>query len=126
LFKEKFMTIVNYDPKQAITLTESARKHIRQELSKQPDKKGFKFFLEKSGCSGFMYETELSEAPANDDNVFDFDDTVHVFVPNKDMHLLFGTEIDFVKVGLNSMFQFKNPNVKGECGCGESFTVTEE
>ncbi len=120
------MTIASYDPKQAITLSESAKKHIKRELSKQPDKKGFKLFLEKSGCSGFMYETELSEAPASDDRVFEFDEAIQVFVPNKDMPLLFGTEIDFIKVGLNSMFQFKNPNVKGECGCGESFTVTEE
>ena len=80
------MTVASYDPKQAITLTDSAKKH----------------------------------------RVFEFDEKVHIFVPNKDMPLLFGTEIDFVKVGLNSMFQFTNPNVKGECGCGESFTVTEE
>lgn len=119
------MTLTSYDPKQAITITESAKKHIEKELSKQPDKKGFKLFLAKSGCSGFMYETSLSDAPETDDRVFEFDEKVHVFVPNKDMHLLNGTEIDFVKVGLNSMFQFKNPNVKGECGCGESFTVTD-
>ena len=126
MVEEKIMTIASYDPKQAITLTESAKKHIKQELGKQPDKKGFKLFLEKSGCSGFMYETELTEAPENDDRVFEFDDSIHIFVPNKDLPMLFGTEIDFIKVGLNSMFQFKNPNVKGECGCGESFTVTDE
>ncbi len=126
MVEEKIMTIASYDPKQAITLTESTKKHIKQELGKQPDKKGFKLFLEKSGCSGFMYETELTEAPENDDRVFEFDDSIHIFVPNKDLPMLFGTEIDFIKVGLNSMFQFKNPNVKGECGCGESFTVTDE
>lgn len=120
------MSIENYDPKPAITLTESAKKHIQQELNKQPEKKGFKLFLEKSGCSGFMYETELSDSPADDDRIFEFDETLNVFVPNKDLPLLMGTEIDFIKVGLNSMFQFKNPNVKGECGCGESFTVTED
>jgi iron-sulfur cluster assembly accessory protein len=58
--------------------------------------------------------------------VFEFDNSIQIFVPNKDLPMLFGTEIDFIKVGLNSMFQFKNPNVKGECGCGESFTVTDE
>ena len=106
MFKERLMTVASYDPKQAITLTDSAKKHIEKELSKQPGK--------------------TSDAPETDDRVFEFDEKVHIFVPNKDMPLLFGTEIDFVKVGLNSMFQFTNPNVKGECGCGESFTVTEE
>lgn len=120
------MSLESYDPQPAITLTENAKKHIQKELSKQPDKKGFKLFLEKSGCSGFMYETQLCELPDNDDRVFEFDQNIQVFVPNKDLPLLFGTQIDFIKVGLNSMFQFSNPNVKGECGCGESFTVTEE
>lgn len=120
------MTLTSYDPKQAITLTDSAKKHIEKELSKQPEKKGFKLYLAKSGCSGFMYETSLSDSPEADDKVFEFDKNIHIFVPSKDMPLLNGTEIDFIKVGLNSMFQFKNPNVKGECGCGESFTVTED
>lgn len=120
------MTLATYDPQPAIKLTESAKKHIRKELSKQPDKKGLKLFLEKSGCSGFMYETELTDAPADDDRTFEFDDQFQIFVPNKDLPMLMGTEIDFITVGLNSMLQFRNPNVKGECGCGESFTVTED
>lgn len=120
------MTLATYDPQPAIALTDSAKQHIRKELDKQPDKKGFKLFLAKSGCSGFMYETELSQAPAADDRIFEFDDNLQIFVPNKDLPMLMGTEIDFIKVGLNSMFQFRNPNVKGECGCGESFSVTEE
>jgi iron-sulfur cluster assembly accessory protein len=120
------MTLATYDPQPAIKLTESARSHIRKELTKQPDKQGFKLFLEKSGCSGFMYETELTDAPAEDDRIFEFDDKLKVFIPNKDLPMLMGTEIDFITVGLNSMFQFRNPNVKGECGCGESFTVTED
>ena len=120
------MTLATYDPQPAIALTDSAKKHIQKELSKQPDKKGFKLFLEKSGCSGFMYETELSDAPAEDDRIFELDEQLHIFVPNKDLPMLMGTEIDFVTVGLNSMLQFRNPNVKGECGCGESFTVTED
>ena len=120
------MTLATYDPQPAITLTDSAKKHIRKELDKQPEKKGFKLFLAKSGCSGFMYETALSAAPEADERVFEFDDNLQVFVPNKDLPMLMGTEIDFITVGLNSMFQFRNPNVKGECGCGESFSVTEE
>ncbi len=120
------MTLATYDPQPAIKLTDSAKKHIRKELSKHPEKKGFKLFLEKSGCSGFMYETELSDTPSEDDRIFEFDEQLQVFVPNKDLPMLMGTEIDFITVGLNSMFQFRNPNVKGECGCGESFTVTED
>jgi iron-sulfur cluster assembly accessory protein len=72
-----------------------------------------------------MYETELVEAPEADDEVFELNG-VTVFIPRKDLPILNGTEIDFITVGLNSMLQFRNPNVTGECGCGESFSVTEE
>lgn len=119
------MTLASYEPTPAITLTESAKKHIRKELSKNPKKTGFKLFLEKSGCSGFMYETALVDAPDADDRVFELEAELKVLVPNKDLPVLYGTEIDFITVGLNSMLQFKNPNVTGECGCGESFSVTE-
>ena len=109
-----------------VSMTEKALDYARKQLSSNSNAKGIVLGVKKSGCSGFMYETLLSDAPETDDKVFEFDQNVHIFVPNKDMPLLNGTEIDFIKVGLNSMFQFKNPNVKGECGCGESFTVTEE
>ena len=95
------------------------------ELAKSSGMSGFRLYLETSGCSGFMYETELKDGPAKGDRTFEFGE-LKVFVPTKDLAVLNGTEIDFIKVGLNSMFQFRNPNVTGECGCGESFSVTED
>lgn len=120
------MSLATFDPKVEITLTETAISHISKQLASSPEKKGFRLYLQTSGCSGFMYETELSEAPDSDDRVFNITDSLQLYVPNKDLPMLNGTQIDFITVGLNSMFQFKNPNVTGECGCGESFSVTEE
>lgn len=119
------MSIETFQPVRGVTVSDSAQAHIKSELSKAADKKGFKLYLETSGCSGFMYETELTAGPEEHDEVFMFDD-LEVYVPRKDLPVLNGTEIDFIKVGLNSMFQFRNPNVTGECGCGESFSVTED
>ena len=120
------MTLETFDPKVEITLTDTAISHIVKELHKTPEKTGLRFFLETSGCSGFMYETALCESPEESDRVFDISNDLKLFVPNKDIPLLNGTVIDFITVGLNSMLQFNNPNVTGECGCGESFSVTEE
>ena len=72
-----------------------------------------------------MYETELAEGPSSDDQTFTVGE-LDVYIPKKDLPLLNGTEIDYVTVGLNSTLQFKNPNVTGECGCGESFSVSQE
>ena len=119
------MTIETFDPKQAVTLSDTALAHIRKEITAVGGNKSFRLYLQTSGCSGYMYETELVDAAQDEDQVFEFDD-VRVLVPNKDLAVLNGTIVDFVKVGLNSMFQFRNPNVTGECGCGESFSVTEE
>lgn len=120
------MTLNIHEPNLGISLSKTALEHIMKELDKKPSKKGFRLFLQTSGCSGFMYETELTEGPESDDTVFQVDPNLDVYIPNKDLPLLNGTQVDFVTVGLNSMFQFKNPNVTGECGCGESFSVTEE
>jgi len=119
------MSLNTYTPEVGISVSETARAHIGKALEKQPSKKGFRLFLQTSGCSGFMYETELCEGPKADDMVFKVSDSLNVYIPSKDLPLLNGTEVDFITVGLNSMFQFKNPNVTGECGCGESFSVTE-
>lgn len=119
------MQVTTLDPKVNITMTDKAVVHIQKELSKKPDKKGMRLFLETSGCSGFMYETALTDGPEPDDKVFRVSEDLDLYVPLKDLPVLNGTVIDFITVGLNSMLQFKNPNVTGECGCGESFSVTE-
>ena len=120
------MSLQTYEPSVGLTVTDSAIKHIQSELSKTSGKKGFRLYLETSGCSGFMYETELSEGPKEGDEIYPIASGFELYVPTKDLPVLNGTVIDFITVGLNSMFQFRNPNVTGECGCGESFSVTEE
>ena len=119
------MSIETFEPSQSVSFSEAACQHISKEIDKNGGNKLFRLYLQTSGCSGYMYETELVDAPVNGDVQFE-QHGVSVAVPAKDLSVLAGTEVDFVKVGLNSMFQFRNPNVTGECGCGESFSVTEE
>jgi iron-sulfur cluster assembly protein len=83
---------------------------------------GLRLGVRKTGCSGFAYVINYADAALPDDVVFE-DRGVKVFVDPVSLSLIDGTVIDFVKQGLNEAFRFKNPNVKGECGCGESFSV---
>jgi len=78
--------------------------------------------VRKTGCSGFAYVINYAEQAQSDDIVFE-DRGVKVFVDPTSLPLIDGTIVDFVKQGLNEAFRFKNPNIKGECGCGESFSV---
>ena len=74
------------------------------------------------GCSGLAYGRVRGQGPRRDDQVFEFDGRAGVVDP-KSLAYLDGTELDFVREELKEGFKFQNPNVKDECGCGESFTV---
>jgi iron-sulfur cluster assembly protein len=76
----------------------------------------------KTGCSGYSYVINYADDIADNDVVFE-DKGVTLVVDAEALPLIDGTEVDFVKSGLNEAFSFKNPNVSGECGCGESFNV---
>lgn len=106
----------------AISLTQSAASRVRSFLQKRGRGVGLRIGVRKSGCSGYAYTIDYADAIDADDVVFDRDG-VKVIVDPKSLGLIDGTEVDFVKDGLNEAFKFRNPNVKGECGCGESFTV---
>ena len=106
----------------AISLTESAATRVRSFLEKRGRGVGLRIGVRKSGCSGYAYTIDYADAVDADDVVFDRDG-VKVIVDAESLGLIDGTEVDFVKDGLNEAFKFRNPNVKGECGCGESFTV---
>jgi iron-sulfur cluster assembly protein len=106
----------------AISLTESAATRVRSFLEKRGRGVGLRIGVRKSGCSGYAYTIDYADAIDADDVVFDRDG-VKVIVDSESLGLIDGTEVDFVKDGLNEAFKFRNPNVKGECGCGESFTV---
>jgi iron-sulfur cluster assembly protein len=107
----------------AISLTRSAATRVRSFLEKRGHGVGLRIGVRRSGCNGWAYTIDYADAVQADDIVFDDADGVKVIVDNETLGLIDGTEVDFVKDGLNEAFKFRNPNVKGECGCGESFSV---
>ena len=106
----------------AISLTESAAERVRHFLEERGKGFGLRLGVRKTGCSGFAYVVNYADEVSPKDRVFE-DRGVRVFVDPESLPLVDGTTVDFVKQGLNEAFRFRNPNVKGECGCGESFTV---
>jgi iron-sulfur cluster assembly protein len=105
-----------------ITVTEAAAKHITKHLQKRGKGMGIRLGVKTTGCSGMAYVLEYVDQVAPEDQEFQ-GHGVSVFVDPKSLAYIDGTELDFVKEGLNEGFEFKNPNIKAECGCGESFTV---
>jgi len=105
-----------------ISLTESAAKHVVAHLSKRGHGIGLRLAVRTSGCSGLAYKLEYADNIRPEDHRFE-SHGVTVVVDPKSMPYLEGTELDFAREGLNEGFKFKNPNVKDECGCGESFNV---
>ena len=105
-----------------ITLTETAAKHIENFLSKRGKGEGIRLGVKTSGCSGMAYTLEFVDEVQAEDIVFE-GHGVKVFVDPKSHVYLDGTELDYSKEGLQEGFKFQNPNVKDECGCGESFHV---
>lgn len=106
----------------AVTLSEKAAKHVTNFLTKRGKGIGLRLGVRTSGCSGMAYKLEFVDEFADDDLVFETNG-VKVFVDPKSMPYLDGMELDFVREGLNEGFKFNNPNVKDQCGCGESFNV---
>lgn len=106
----------------AISLTESAANRVRSFIESRGHGVGLRLGIKKTGCSGFAYVVNYAEKVGNNDVVFE-DRGVKVVVDPESLRYIDGTVVDFVKQGLNEAFRFLNPNTKGECGCGESFTV---
>jgi iron-sulfur cluster assembly protein len=106
----------------AISLTPAAADRVRSFIAARGHGAGLKLAVRKTGCSGFAYVLNYADDVTPTDVVFE-DHGVRVFVDPASLPLIDGTVVDFVKQGLNEAFRFQNPNVKGECGCGESFNV---
>lgn len=106
----------------AITLTDSAASRIQAFLANRGKGVGLRLGVKTSGCSGMAYLLEFADDIKSDDSVFE-DKNVKIIVDKKSLVYIDGTELDFVKEGLNEGFKFNNPNAKNECGCGESFHV---
>lgn len=106
----------------SITLTQSAADRISGFLENRGKGVGLRLGVKTSGCSGMAYVIEFADDVEDADEVFE-DKGVRILVDPKSLVYLDGTELDYGKEGLNEGFKFNNPNVKDNCGCGESFTV---
>jgi iron-sulfur cluster assembly protein len=106
----------------AVSLTKNATERVRSYLAKRGHGIGLRVGVKRTGCSGWAYLVDYADAVSDDDIVFDTEE-LKVIVDKKSLELIDGTEVDFVKEGINEAFKFRNPNTKSECGCGESFSV---
>ena len=105
-----------------ITLTPSAAAHIRELVKQQPGIQGVRLGVKQTGCAGFGYVLDAVNEPDKDDLLFEADGA-KLWVPLSAMPFIDGTEVDYVREGLNQLFKYHNPKAQNECGCGESFGV---
>ncbi len=103
-------------------MTDAAAAHVARYIKNRGQGEGIRLGVRTSGCSGMAYVLEFVDEIQDEDRVFETAG-VKIVVDPKSLVYLDGTELDFVKEGLNEGFKFNNPNVSSECGCGESFNV---
>lgn len=106
----------------AIILTDNAADRVRRFLAQRGTGIGLRLGVKRTGCSGFAYTVNYADEIGDDDVVFDTGD-VKVIVDKESLQYIDGTEVDYVREGLNEAFKFRNPRATGECGCGESFSI---
>lgn len=111
------------DSQSTVELTPSATQHILTYLEKE-NQKGIRLSVKKTGCSGLSYVIDYVEAPLQGDIVVPLENDYLICIDKKSYPYLKGLLIDYVKQGINYKFIFTNPNQTGQCGCGESFTVS--
>ncbi len=105
-----------------LNITTAAADQIRRVLDERGQGLGLRVSVKPSGCSGYSYVLDFADEAASDDACFE-EHGVRVFVAPDALEMLDGSEVDYVNEGLNRYFRFNNPNVKDQCGCGESFSV---
>ncbi|GAB2792340.1 iron-sulfur cluster assembly protein IscA [Halomonas shantousis] len=105
-----------------ISITSAAAQQIRHVLDERGHGLGLRVAVKPSGCSGYSYVLDVADEPKDNEEMFE-DHGVKVFVDQEALNILDGSEVDYVSEGLNRFFRFNNPNVKDQCGCGESFSV---
>lgn len=106
----------------SVALTESAARRIQSQLAKRGRGVGLRVGVKKSGCSGFAYVLDYADQVNPGDQTYEAHGAT-VVVATEHLPMLDGVTVDFQREGLNEAFKFRNPNVKAECGCGESFAV---
>ena len=118
------MTVQAFDPSsQVVSVTPAALEHFRRQVTREPGK-SVRLSVKKSGCTGFMYVIDMVEQAAAEDLHYQLDEQIELLVDSSSLDVLSGTEIDLVTEGINRQVRFTNPNVKDQCGCGESFSVS--
>ncbi len=111
--------------KSNIALTERAAKHVKNYFARQNEEINLRVGVKPTGCSGYQYVVEAADKINDTDQLFE-SNGVKIIVDDQSFKYLSGTELDYVKEGVNQGFRFNNPNVQATCGCGESFTISEE
>lgn len=106
----------------AISISNTAARHVAEQLEERGHGIGIRVGVKTTGCSGMAYVLEFVDKLEVGDEIFE-EQGVKIIVDPKSLVYIDGTEMDFVKHGVNEGFEFKNPNAKGECGCGESFSI---
>ena len=106
----------------SVSMTEAAAEHVRRSLEARGSGEGIRVGIRTTGCSGMEYVLEFVDELQPDHEVFE-SFGMKVVIDPKSLAYIDGTTLDFVREGLNEGFKFDNPNARGECGCGESFTV---
>lgn len=115
------MSIATFDPAR-ISVTDAAAAHIQEQVARS-GRHHLRLGVKESGCNGYMYVLDYIDAPAAGDRAFPVNADVSVYVSERELPLVLGTEVDLVTEGLNSSLRFKNPNAAAHCGCGESFSI---
>ena len=115
-------TSIDNNSNQALSLTVSAAQRILKQVEDADSAIGLRFVVKKSGCSGYSYVMELAEN-INDQEIVIESHGVKIVTNEKSLALIKGTQIDYVKEGLNQTFKFINPKAEAHCGCGESFAI---
>jgi len=105
----------------SISLSETAAARIKNFIGERPEALGLRLGVKRTGCSGYAYVINYAVSIDSTDQVFE-DRGITIVVDQESLPLIDGTQVDFIRQGLNEAFRFKNPKAKGECGCGESFT----
>lgn len=106
----------------AIQLTERAAQQIQKALVKRGKGLGLRVGVRQVGCSGWAYTFDYADQVGANDALFESHDATLV-VDSQALPYIDGSTLDYVREGLKESFKFDNPNVKNECGCGESFSV---
>lgn len=122
------MTVEIYRPNEnaeinGITISAAAQLRLSDQLKKHGKGIGIRLTIKPTGCSGFSYQLDFVDEVATDDQKFSAGN-ISIFIKKEMLKYVEGTELDYVKEGLNEKFVYRNPKAKGVCGCGESFTVT--